>query len=560
MLENLIIKNIVLIDELNINFTNGLCILTGETGSGKSILLDALSLAIGGRYNSKLLRNGEEQGSVTATFSISRDDNIVNILKEQNIEYEDNLILRRIVFKDGKSKAFVNSVPVGQNFLQLLGKELLEIHGQNDQINLLNSSYHKDILDSYGNLGKLKAEIATIYNEFKSTEDRYNYLLNEKDSIEREKDYLENIVNELEELDYKVGEEDKLNDERILLMNKEKVIDVLNDISATVDGQNSVNRLIGIAQNYLSRSNGLGEDLLEKGKNVFGEINECFDKASIEFNEGLDKIRDVLNSLEYSENAVNEVEERLFKIRNISRKYNIQCEYINDFLEEVKKKLDNLENQTVEFGDLKTKLSELEKEYVKYSLMLREERKKSAKLLSEELMKELVPLKMEKVRFEVEFRELDIKNSGRSGMDEIRFVASTNIGTKLDELSKIASGGELSRFMLALKVVLLKINSVSILIFDEIDAGVSGQVADAIGERLKKLSEKLQVFVITHLPQVASKGNFHLKVQKECGDETTRTVVKILDNQEREMEIAKMISGSTITNEAIIMARRLILN
>ena len=222
MLENLIIKNIVLIDELNINFSNGLCILTGETGSGKSILLDALSLAIGGRYNSRLLRNGEEQGSVTATFSISKNDNIVDILKEQDIEYEDNLILRRIVFKDGKSKAFVNSVPVSQNFLQLLGKELLEIHGQNDQVNLLNSSYHKDILDSYGNLGELKDKIAKIYNEYKATEDRYNYLLNEKDSIEREKDYLQNIVSELEELDYRVGEEDELNDERIILMNTEK--------------------------------------------------------------------------------------------------------------------------------------------------------------------------------------------------------------------------------------------------------------------------------------------------------------------------------------------------
>jgi DNA repair protein RecN (Recombination protein N) len=176
--------------------------------------------------------------------------------------------------------------------------------------------------------------------------------------------------------------------------------------------------------------------------------------------------------------------------------------------------LDNLENQTVEFGDLKTKLSDLEKEYIKYSLILREKRKQSAKLLSEELMNELKPLKMEKVRFDVEFKELDIKQAGRSGMDAIRFVASTNVGTKLDELSKIASGGELSRFMLALKVVLLKINSVSTLIFDEIDTGVSGQVADAIGDRLKKLSEKLQVFVITHLPQVASKGNFHLKVKE----------------------------------------------
>lgn len=558
MLENLIIKNIVLIDELNISFANGLCILTGETGSGKSILLDALNLAIGGRYNSRLLRNDEEQGSVTATFSIPTEKNVIELLKEQDIDYDDNLILRRVIYKDGRSKAFVNSVPVSQSFLQSLGRELVEIHGQNDQINLLNSVYHRDILDNYGNLQELKLKLSNIFDDFKNVEKRYNYLLNEKENIEKEKDYLKNIIKELEELDLKEGEEDKLNDERILLMNKEKVIDLLNDVSSIINGQNSINKLLGIAQNYLSRSNGLGEDLIEKGKNAFEEINDSFDKASIEFNEGLDKIEIILDNLNYNENTVNEVEERLFKIRNLSRKYNIKSDYINDFLEEVKKKLDNLENQTVEFGDLKIKLNELKKEYIKYSLILREKRKEAARKLSEELVNELIPLKMGKVKFDVEFKELDIENSGKNGMDSIRFVASTNVGTKLDDLSKIASGGELSRFMLALKVVLLKINSVPTLIFDEIDTGVSGQVADAIGERLKKLGEKLQVFVITHLPQVASKGNFHIRVKKEYLDNLTRTIVEVLNEDEREIEIAKMISGSTITNEAVIMARKLL--
>ena len=290
MLENLIIKNIVLIDELDISFVNGLCILTGETGSGKSILLDALNLAIGGRYNSRLLRNGEEQGSVTAIFSVPTEENIIDLLKGQDIEYNDNLILRRVIFKDGKSKSFVNSIPVSQNFLQLLGKELVEIHGQNDQINLLNSAYHRDILDNYGGLSELKYKLSDIFDNFKDVEKRYNYLLGEKENIEKEKDYLRSIIEELEELDLKDGEEDRLNDERILLMNKEKVIDLLNDVSSVVNGQNSIDKLLGIAQNYLSRSSGLGEDLIEKGKNAFDEINDSFDKASIEFNDGLSKI------------------------------------------------------------------------------------------------------------------------------------------------------------------------------------------------------------------------------------------------------------------------------
>lgn len=560
MLESISIKNIVLIDDLNVDFDNGLCILTGETGSGKSILLDALMLAIGGRYNLRLLRNGEKQGSVSACFNIKNNQIVDKILDEQGIEHEEILILRRVVFDDGKSKSFVNNTPVSQSFLQLIGKELIEIHGQHDQTNLLNSSFHRDILDDFGNLHEQKIIVSKLYNELKETNSRYNCLLSEKEDLEKEKDYLSNVIKELEELDFHSGEEEVLSDKRISLMNKEKIIDLLNTVNSVISGQNPVIKSISSAQNYLSKNSNLGESLIEKNKNAFEEIIDSFEKSIIEFNEGVDKIEIILQNLEYDEDTLDEIEERLFKIRNISRKYNIQIEFINDFLEEVKIKLEKLEKQTVECEELREKLKKTEKEYLKEALILREKRKETAKNLSEQIINELIPLKMNKVVFDVQFTELELKDATNYGLDSVKFVASTNVGTKLDELSKIASGGELSRFMLALKVVLSKIKSVPTLIFDEIDTGVSGAVANAIGERLEKLGKNLQVFIITHLPQVASKGNFHLKISKEFLEDKTRTIVEKLDESNRKIEIAKMISGENVSDEAIKTAEKLLIS
>lgn len=558
MLENLVIKNIVLIDEANIDFNNNLCVLTGETGSGKSILLDALGLAIGVRSSSRLLRNGEKQGSVVATFNIKNNSYCQNLLKEMSIDFDDEIVLRRVITEDGKSKAYINDIAVGQNFLNKVGEELVEIHGQHDQRGLLNPSFHRDILDEYGDLLEQRSKVTFLYEKWKEIEDKYTDILNRKDSIEREIDYLEHVCTEIKNMNIAVGEEDELNEKRNLLMNKEKIISVLENVKSNVDSQNSVAKIIADAQSHLSRNIALGENLLEDGKNTFEAIIDDFERSIIEFNEALNKIELIYENLGIDDISVDDVEERLFSIRSLCRKLNITSDMIPSFLEENEKKLNELKTQTIEIGDLEIKAKQYKEEYFKEALKLRDQRKFVAKKLQEEIVEELVPLRMGNIRFETEFIELEENSWGKNGIDSIRFLVATNAGTKLDDLSKVASGGELSRFMLAFKVVLSKVKSVPTMIFDEIDTGVSGVVADAIGERLKKLGENLQVFVITHLPQVASKGDNHFRISKETRDDKTYTVIKKLNKEERTKEIAKMISGEVITDEALSMAKKLL--
>ncbi len=558
MLESLSINNIVLIDKLNIHLDNGLCVLTGETGSGKSILLDALGLAIGYRSNSRLLRNGETMGSVIADFNITNNQNCKNLLNELGIDYDNNIIIRRILYNDGRSKAFINDIQVTQSFLQNVGETLVEIHGQNEQIGLLNSSNHREILDQFGNLLDKRNIISNIFEKMKTSKDKLEELLSKKDNIEKEKDYLKHIINEIEALNLQPNEEQELAEKRILMMNKEKVLNVLNEVKDSLEGQYNVDKGISSAQHTLSRGVRLGDNLLEKDKNAFEEIIENLEQASININEASSKIEEIFDSLGFDNNTLESVEERLFAIRGLARKLNIQPDYILDLKMELEEKLSNLENQEVIIDDLEKEVKELKNNFLSNAKELSNSRKEVAKKLAEELMNELKPLKMEKTVFDVEFKELDENNWNKYGIDSVRFLASTNPGTPMNELSKIASGGELSRFMLALKVVLSKVNSVPTMIFDEIDTGISGAVAEAVGDRLKKLGQSLQVLVVTHHAQVASKGNYHLKVQKVQQNDKTNTNVIILEGKDRINEIARMFSGEIITDDALKVAEKML--
>lgn len=558
MLESLSINNIVLIDKLNIHLENGLCVLTGETGSGKSILLDALGLAIGYRSNSKLLRNGEDKGSVIAVFDIANNQNCKILLDELGIEYDNNIIIRRILYSDSRSKAFINDIQVTQSFLQNVGETLVEIHGQNEQIGLLNSSNHREILDQFGNLIDKRKQLSNIFEKMKNANNQLEDLLSKKDNIEKEKDYLKHIINEIEALNLHENEEQELAEKRILMMNKEKVLNVLNDVKDNLEGQYNIDKGISSAQHTLSRGIRLGDNLLENNKNAFEEIVENLEQASININEALSKIETIFDTLGFDNSTLESVEDRLFAIRGLARKLNIQPDLILNLKVELEEKLSILENQEVVIGDLEKEVKELKNNFLANAKELSNLRKETAIKLQNELMAELKPLKMEKTVFNVEFKELDENNWNKYGIDSIRFLASTNPGTPMNELSKIASGGELSRFMLALKVVLSKVNSVPTMIFDEIDTGISGAVAEAVGERLKKLGQTLQVLVVTHHAQVASKGNYHLKVQKEQQNDKTNTNVIVLEGKDRINEIARMFSGEIITEDALKVAEKML--
>ena len=560
MLESLSINNIVLIDKLNIQLSKGLCVLTGETGSGKSILLDALGLAIGYRSNSRLLRSGEEKGSVIAVFNIKNNQKCKDQLKELDIGFDDSIIIRRILFNDGRSKAFINDVQVTQSFLENIGETLLEIHGQNEQMGLLNSSVHRGILDEFGGLIEKQKVVAGVFNKMKTAKDKLNELITQKDSIEKEQDYLRHITNEIEALNLKQDEEQELSDKRNLMMNKEKVLNVLNDVKNSLEGQggNSVEKGISSAQHSLSRGIGLGDNLFEEGKNAFEEIVDYLDKANENINEATYRIEKIFDNLGFDGESLESVEERLFAIRGLARKLNVQPNMLLDLKVELDKKLEMLENQDIFMADLEKELNGLRAQFLKEATELSNSRKQTAKKLAQELMQELTPLKMEKTVFDTEFKELNEENWNRYGIDSVRFIASTNPGMPMNELSKIASGGELSRFMLALKVVLSQVNSVPTMIFDEIDTGISGAVAEAVGERLKKLGQNLQVLVVTHHAQVASKGNYHLKVKKEQQTDKTITIVDVLSGNDRVNEIARMFSGEIITDEALRVAEKMI--
>ena len=342
-------------------------------------------------------------------------------------------------------------------------------------------------------------------------------------------------------------------------MNKEKVLNVLNEVQNSLEGQggNSVEKSISSAQHTLSRGIGLGENLIENDKNAFSEIVDNLELASENIGEALYKINKIFDNLGFDGNTLESVEERLFAIRGLARKLNIQPDMILDLKVELEKKLELLDNQEIFMSDLEKELTNLKNNFIKEARELSNLRKETAKKLSKELMQELIPLKMEKTSFDVEFKELDENNWNKYGIDSVKFIASTNPGMPMGELSKIASGGELSRFMLALKVVLSQINSVPTMIFDEIDTGISGAVAEAVGERLKKLAEHLQVLVVTHQAQVASKGNYHIKVRKQQDNNKTTTIVDILNKEERIKEVARLFSGEIITDEALKVAEKM---
>ena len=382
MLESLSINNIVLIDKLNIHLDNGLCVLTGETGSGKSILLDALGLAIGYRSNSRLLRNGETMGLVIADFNITNNQNCKNLLNELGIDYDNNIIIRRILYNDGRSKAFINDIQVTQSFLQNVGETLVEIHGQNEQIGLLNSSNHREILDQFGNLLDKRNIISNIFEKMKTSKDKLEELLSKKDNIEKEKDYLKHIINEIEALNLQPNEEQELAEKRILMMNKEKVLNVLNEVKDSLEGQYNVDKGILSAQHTLSRGVRLGDNLLEKDKNAFEEIIENLEQASININEVSSKIEEIFDSLGFDNNTLESVEERLFAIRGLARKLNIQPDYILDLKMELEEKLSNLENQEVIIDDLEKEVKELKNNFLSNAKELSNSRKVVAKKLA----------------------------------------------------------------------------------------------------------------------------------------------------------------------------------
>ena len=469
MLESLFIQNIVLIDKIKIDFDGGFCALTGETGSGKSIILGALGLAIGYRSNIKLLKKGQKQGLAIANFDISNNQNCREFLEENDLlDVDDakNLTLKRILKENGSSKSFVNDIPISNNLLSQIGKLLIEIHGQNDQSDLLNSNFHREIIDNYAKNNNLLIKIAKIYQKLQDLRQKIAEIYQNQEKNREEKEYLEHIIIELEKADIQIGEEEKLSDKKNLLQNKEKIAELISDLSLEVTNANSN---LFITQQKLSRKMEMLDNFIED-KDILTELDQNIEESIIKSDLAKQNINEIARIVNSEDESLQEIEERLFLIRGLARKLNKKSDELPEYLAEIKISVGNLTDLEQNLDNLELEEEKLALEFLEIAQDLQEKRKIAAKKLSKKIEEELKDLQMNSVEFLVDFQELNKDKYNKFGIDKVKFLAKINKNANFGEINQIASGGELSRFMLAIKKSLMEVKSIPTIIFDEIDS------------------------------------------------------------------------------------------
>lgn len=568
MLTSLSIHNIVLIDKAELQFPApshaNLCILTGETGSGKSILLDALGLAIGFRSNLRLIGNhaakNPEKAQVMAEFDISKNQTCQEILAENDLTDEENpnlIRIRRSISKNSGSKAFINDTAIGINLLATIGESLIEIHGQHDQRGLLNPSSHMGILDDFSDNHLLLKDLGKTYGQIRIAENKVAELKAKKEQAERERDYLEHVVRELEDANIQENEEDELIATKDLLVGKEKILSFISELQSNITEANSQ---LFTSQKTLIRNQNIINNFLPDHQEDFEKLSDKFDQQNADLEAAISSFDSIINDVSNSEDNLDEIEERLLHIRTLARKFNVRVEELDGIIKDSQDKLSLLANEKEATSNLENELIELSKTYHHIAKKIRDKRQKSALILAKKVEEELQFLKMDGTKFLINVTAIDdSERISAKGLDKIEFKASIN-KNNFDNISKIASGGELSRFMLALKVALMNVRSVPTMIFDEIDTGIGGSTADAVGKRLKILAKDLQIFVVTHQPQIAAKASTHFKISKSNQADQIRTIIETLDENERKTEIARMMSGEIISDEALKTAKMLIEN
>ena len=550
MLTALSIRDVVLIEALDLDFAPGLGVLTGETGAGKSILLDALGLALGARADSGLVRHGAAQASVAATFELPGDHPLASVMAQNGLEMEpgEPLIIRRLVKKDGGSRAFVNDQPASAGLLRELGTHLVEIHGQHDDRGLLAPAGHRALLDTFGRIDAAAAAIA--HRAWRDAEGALAAARAEIESAARDRDWLEHAVGELDALAPEPGEEETLADRRRTMQRSEKIADDLRAIEVLVsDGEGGLSKLRQAAR-ILER---VSED-----HEALAEALAAIDRAVIEGALAEDALVAARRGLEFDPRAQEDDEARLFELRGMARKHRVQPDDLSALADELRGKLNRLDSGEAGIAALEADVTRKAEAYAKAAAVLSKARTAAAARLDAAVATEFAPLKLDAARFRTSVEELPRDQWGAHGRDRVEFLVATNPGAPFGPLVKIASGGELSRFILALKVALAEEGGAETLIFDEIDRGVGGAVASAIGDRLARLSSGAQLLVVTHSPQVAARGSQHLLIAKAHDGTVTRTGVRTLSEDERREEIARMLSGAEITDEARAQAGRLL--
>ncbi len=553
MLTALHIQDFVLIDRADLKVGEGLTALTGETGAGKSILLDALGLAVGGRSERGAVRAGAKQGVVAASFEPNADHAVWALLEDNALPAEDDqIILRRVAGADGRSRGFINDQPVSIALLRSVGETLLEIHGQHDGRGFLESAGHRVLLDEFAGLGKKSRGVRKCWEDWRAVERDLEERRRERDAVAREADYLRHVLEQLTELDPQADEDTALAARRAALMAAEKIGDDLNAAAAAID-EGGVETKLSVALRSIERA----AERLPEGADVLREAAARLDAALSEAGEARVAIERALAEFGADSDELEQTEERLFALRREARKHGINPDDLRAFLDKTQAALNDVARGEAAFGDLEKAEADAAANYDKAARSLSKGRIAAAKKLDKAVAGELAPLKLGKARFETSI-ETDVESAGPDGYDKVEFMVATNPGAPPGPLRTIASGGELSRFVLAMKAALAAQENRTVIIFDEVDAGVGGAVADAVGERLARLAKDAQVMVVTHSPQVAARASAHWRIDKTQTAKKTRTAVEELGPDARIEEIARMLSGAEITEEARAAAKRLL--
>ncbi len=545
MLVSLVIHNVVLIDRLTVEFRAGLCALTGETGAGKSILLDSLGLALGARSEAGLVGRSGEQASVSAEFHVENDHPALAILKERELEASGSLVLRRTVGRDGRSRAFINDQPVGVALLKDVGALLVEIHGQFETHGLLDQKTHRALLDDYA--GVQSGALQVLWRAWKDSERELQDAHGRAAKALQEEDYLRTSLEDLDALDPRAGDEARLTALRDRLMRRDQV---LESFGAAHEG-------LGEAEESLNKI----WRTLEKAGEEARPLLDGLDRAIAELREINAQVRSQSADLEEGEQDLASIDDRLFALRAQARKHSCGCEDLPRVREDLESRLALAERQEEVLDGLRARVAESRSAFVKECANVTAMRKKAAEKLSKLVAKELPPLKLDKAQFITEVTALPEESWGPAGADDVRFLVATNPGRPPGPLDKIASGGEMARFMLAIKVVMAETGAAGTLVFDEVDTGIGGATADAVGERLARLAtgaKARQVLVVTHAPQVAARAASHWLVIKEGKTDVATKVVPLAAGRDRREEIARMLAGAEITDEARAAASRLL--
>jgi DNA repair protein RecN (Recombination protein N) len=547
MLRQLVIRDVVLIDRLELEFGPGLGVLTGETGAGKSILLDALGLALGARADSGLVRSGQDAASVTAAFELLADHPATALLDEAGAELEpgEPLLLRRQLKADGGSRAFVGGAPAPAGMLREVGGTLVEIHGQHDDRGLLNPKGHRDLLDAFGKIDT--RDTAAAWSDVARLTDELQEARAAATEAERDRDYLTHAAEEIAGLAPEPGEETDLAEQRAAMQAGEKAGEALQGLDDLLGGSDGALAQLRTAARRIER--GAADHPL------LAEALASLDRAVIETAEAEDRINRAADAMAFDPQRLELVESRLFDIRALARKHRVEPDALAALGEQMQARLALIDEGGERIAQLERELRAARDHYDQAAHALRKEREAAAERLDAAVAAELAPLKLDAAAFRTTLTDAP---AGPSGFDRVEFTVSTNPGAPFGALTRIASGGELSRFILALKVALAEAGGASTMIFDEIDRGVGGAVASAIGERLSRLSEQSQLLVVTHSPQVAARARHHYRIEKSHGESGTRTTVRLLGADERREEIARMLSGAAVTEEARAQAARLL--